>query len=276
MTEFLKICSQIGFPIAMEKTEWATEILTFLGVLLDGKNFVLSIPLEKKNRAEFLIKTMLSRNKVTVKELQTLCGFLHSLGKAIFPGHAFTRRMYAKYSKYVNYKSVSEDGNFNYNTKLKQHHHMRLDVEFKRDCEVWLEFLGNTELAKVVARPMVYLSEKLLANEIMFYSDASAAKNLGFGCIYNDSWIFGMWGENFMKNFNLSTECLELFGLCTGILTWQEELRNSCIIVFCDNQAVVSIVNNITSSCPNCSDLIKLKLLGLMENIESCLVHFLS
>ena len=42
-----------------------------------------------------------SITKATVKQLQQLCGFLNFLCRAIVPGHAFTRRMYAKYSNIV-------------------------------------------------------------------------------------------------------------------------------------------------------------------------------
>ena len=32
---FLEICEQIKFPVALEKTFWATTVITFLGMLLD-------------------------------------------------------------------------------------------------------------------------------------------------------------------------------------------------------------------------------------------------
>ena len=47
LNEFLRICGEINFPISLEKTEWASEVMVFLGILLNGKEFVLSIPLEK-------------------------------------------------------------------------------------------------------------------------------------------------------------------------------------------------------------------------------------
>ena len=33
------LCNMINFPVALEKTEWASEMIVFLGVLLDGINF---------------------------------------------------------------------------------------------------------------------------------------------------------------------------------------------------------------------------------------------
>ena len=48
---FLQICDQIGCPVSEEKTEWGTEYITFLGILLDGKHHQLAIPQEKQIKA---------------------------------------------------------------------------------------------------------------------------------------------------------------------------------------------------------------------------------
>ena len=70
-----------------------------------------------------------------------------------------------------------------------------------------------------------------------------------------------------MKQYHPSIEYLELFALCAGIFTWESELRDCRIIVLCDNQAVVAMVNAITSRCPNCMQLLRLLVLnGLMFN----------
>ena len=96
LKQFLKICEKIGIPIALDKTEWATEVIAFLGILLDGKNYVLSIPINKRDWAVRLLRLMLSKSQATIKALQALCGYLNFLGRAIYPGRVFTRWMYAK------------------------------------------------------------------------------------------------------------------------------------------------------------------------------------
>ena len=262
MKQFLLIYKKVGIPVALDKTEWASEVLVFLGILLDGRSMTLSIPLEKCDRALYLLNKLADKHKATVKELQTLCGYLNFLGKVIFAGRMFTRRMYAKYSSVVNANKFPGA----VKTKLKQYHHVRLDKEFRNDCRVWIEFL-NTDLAHVVNRPMLDLSKVISASEIQFYSDASAARKLGFGCIFNTKWIFGVWGSDFIDTYKPSIEYLELFGLLAGILTWSWELKNCRIVVFCDNQAVVAMVNSLTSSCPNCLQLLCILVLnGLVHN----------
>ena len=105
---------------------------------------------------------MIHKRKSTVKELQSLCGFLNFIGKAVFPGRTFTRQMYSKYSTVMylpggqveKFKGWEIDalGNRTQKFKLKPHHHVRLDTEFKSDCQIWLEFLTG-QLAQVVSRP---------------------------------------------------------------------------------------------------------------------------
>ena len=95
--KFLELCQEVGIPIAMDKTEWATTLIVFLGILLDRDTMTLAVPVEKQKQAVSMIKYLLNKKKATIHELQSLCRFLNFLNKAIFLGRAFTRCMYAKY-----------------------------------------------------------------------------------------------------------------------------------------------------------------------------------
>ena len=98
MREFILLCDELGIPIAEDKTEWATLRVIFLGILLDGISLTLGILLEKRTHALNLLYGMIHKKKAIVRDLQSLCGYLNFLNKAIFPGRVFTRRMYAKFS----------------------------------------------------------------------------------------------------------------------------------------------------------------------------------
>ena len=168
-------------------------------MLLDGKNYILAIPLEKKQLALQLLEIISNKKKTTVKELQNLCGYLNFLCKAIFPGRAFVRRMYAKYSDIISAGGMPQNA---YQFKLKQHHHVHIDHEFKLDCKVWIQFL-NGELERVVNRPMIgLLKDAETSEDISFYSDASAAEDKGFGAILKNRWICVDWSASFIWNKN--------------------------------------------------------------------------
>ena len=129
MQTFLDMCKQINCPVAEEKTELATTDIVFLGVLLNGILHCLSIPEDKRRKAVNRLQLMMSKKKAKIKEIQSLTGILNFFNRAIVPGRAFTRRMYAKLTT----KNTL-------GKKLQQHHHVYLDQEFKKDCEVWLMF----------------------------------------------------------------------------------------------------------------------------------------
>ena len=99
ISKFVKICENIGVPLAFDKTEWACIGLVFLGILLDGQHMFLAIPEDKRIKAINMLRRFIDKKKATVKELQQLCGYLNFLNRAIHPGRVFMRRMYAKYTK---------------------------------------------------------------------------------------------------------------------------------------------------------------------------------
>ena len=184
--------------------------------------------------------------------------------------------MYAKYSNTIDFSQSGWSQNkwrtqtkFESNKekyRLKPYHHVQLDCEFKLDCETWLKFLTDADMQKIVCRPMTDFDDKSFP-DIRFYSDVSKLATLGFGCILNDKWIFGQWPKDFIEQNDPSIEYLELFALVAGQYTWEKDLRNSRVTVFCDNVAVVHIVNKTSSSCGWCMKLVCMLVLnGLKFN----------
>ena len=208
--------------------------MVFLGILLNGKCHKLMVPEDKVNSALQLINRICSKKKATVKELQTLAGTLNFLHKAIVPDHAFTRRIYNKYHSKINEK------------KLNPYHHISLDLEFRNDCSIWRQFLINQDS---LCRPFIDLDEGRTDNTLSFFMDASKVKNLGFGCYFNKRWSFGQWEKNFIEQEDPSIAYLELYALCAGVFIWEQELANMRIVIFCDNESVIHMVNNSSSKC---------------------------
>ena len=240
---FIQLCEELRLPVAHEKTEYASTLVVFLGILLDGKRLLLSIPLEKQEKALKLLNDLTGKKKITVKQLQVLTGYLNFLTKAIVPGRTFTRRIYSKYS--------------GRNVQLKQHHHVAINSEFHFDCEIWRYFLLNYREA-AVCRPMIDVNKSVAALELDFYSDASAAVDKGMGAIFGPHWFFARWENNFIQTFQPSIEYLELLAVTAVLLTWDYLITNQRVIIYCNNQAVVVMINNMTSSCKNCMYLIRL------------------
>ena len=249
---FLELCDELGVPVADDKTEWSAARVVFLRILLDRDRFILSILEEKRIKALNLLELTISKRKATIKELEKLAGYLNFLNKAIVPGRTFTRCMYAKFS------SCKQ--------KLKPHHHVNLDAEFKADCRVWISFLKSpSELT--ICRPFVDFTTEVTAETLGFYSDATANQNLGYGCIFDSSWTFNQWEPGFIKQYEkqINIEFLELYALCMGIFTWIDRIANRRVVVLCNNQGVVSMINNTTSGCKFCMVLIRHLMLKCMQ-----------
>ena len=123
INSFLKLCDRLGIPISIEKTEWGSLVVTFLGILLDGRSFCLGLPQEKHQRAVDMLTRIQDKKKATVKELQSLCEFLNFIRRVIFPGRTFTRRMYSKFSGLMALPGLPHERSAG-KSKLKQHHHV--------------------------------------------------------------------------------------------------------------------------------------------------------
>ena len=111
---------------------------------------------------------------------------------------------------------------------------------------------------------------------IEFFSDASASRNLGFGCLYQNNWIQVMWEEGFIDECKPSIEFLELYALIAGILTWEKKLSNRRVAIFCDNMGVVHMVNGLTSSCQKCMLLLRILVLNNMIWNHKVMVRYIS
>ena len=128
MNIFLEVCQQIRMPIALEKTFWASDSLTFLRFLIDTIKCIISLLTEKITKARNMIQTITdkmvklkSKWKITILQLEKICGFLNFLSRAIIPGHTFTRCLYS---------------NLKGHDRLAPHHHIRVTDEMMLDLQM--------------------------------------------------------------------------------------------------------------------------------------------
>ena len=250
LNQFLDICQKINLPVALEKTFWGTQLMTFLGLLLDSRLQLVCVPVEKVDRALDMVAYFLNKKnkKATVKQIQKLCGFLNFLCKCIIPGRTFLRRTYALVS-----------------SKLKPHHHVRISAETRMDLETWKIFL---EHPTVFCRPFMEFG-RIFADDIDMYSDASRNFRLGCGALCNENWTYVQWDENFMRKCQPSIAYLELYGIAIAVLKWIKHFKNRRVYLFTDNKTARDIINSNSSKCKNCMVLMRLIILeSLVWNVR--------
>lgn len=237
-------------PVAEEKTCEADQRMIFLGMGIDTTKELICIPEEKRCKALSMLDNVISSRKVTVLELQQLSGLLNFIGRAVVPGRAFTRRIYAKFS----------------NTKLKQHHHVSVDKELRLDCRTWMSFL---KLEEAVLRPFMDFGTNLYADELQWFTDASKNTKLGFGCYFQGRYAYEKWNnseEGFIQKYNPSVNFLELYAIVCSVELWGHLVRNRRVIIFSDNESAVHMVNNSSSACKSCMKLIRIITLTCLNN----------
>ena len=49
-----------------------------------------------------------------------------------------------------------------------------------------------------------------------------------------------------------------MFAICAAILTWENRLTKTRIVIFSDNTGAIQMVNNLTSGCVQCMKLIRI------------------
>lgn len=216
---FLQFCHYVGIPIAPEKTVGACTTLTFAGIELDTILQEARLPLDKLDKGRALISHFLTRKKVTLKELQSLNGFLNFACSVVLPGRAFLRRL-------INLTMGI----------TKSHHLLRLTREVKLDLHVWFEFFNTFNGRSFLLDDIWYDSVKL-----NLYTDASG--KLGFGAIFGDKWCFGSWPDSW-KGRNIAF--LEFYPIVLSLYLWAPKMKNQCILFFTDNEALVFCINKQT------------------------------
>ena len=110
----------------------------------------------------------------------------------------------------------------------------------------------------IFCRPFMDFDTIINAQQVQMYSDASRNFSLGFGGICQNSWMFMPWDPAFMNKAEPSIAYLELFAVLATVLNWAERFRNKCIVLFCDNEGVVEMINSSTSNCRQCMVLIRI------------------
>ena len=168
--QFLQVCNEIGMPVALDKTFWGDTQLVFLGFRIDTVNRLVAVPYDKLIKARNLIDHVLdkfqgphSKWKVTIFQLEKICGFLNFLGRAVVPGGIFTRRLYSLLARC---------------NRLKQHHHIKLKEETFLDLTMWKNFLQHPS---AFFRPFSDFDSSIDPEQIGFFMDSSRNFGLGFG-----------------------------------------------------------------------------------------------
>jgi hypothetical protein len=156
------------------------QIIEFLGITLDTQKFEASLPPEKIEKCRSYLHIYLTRDRCTLKDMQSLVGTLNFACTVVQPGRAFLRRM------------------INLSCKVAEHQEfISISEEAKLEMKIWLSFLENFN------GTFMFLHDRFLPNTTLdLYTDA--AKSKGFGGVYGSKWLYGSFPDDW-KVMNIMT-----------------------------------------------------------------------
>ena len=220
LDRFVTMCAEIGIPIAPEKTFPPSQVLTFLGYELDSQHMEIRLPLDKLTKCRHLIETCLKKQKIQLRDLQSIIGTLNFACGAVVPGRPFLRRL-INLTVGVN----------------KPFHYIRITAQVRDDLNTWLSFLSSHN-----GKSLLLPERWLLSPNISLFTDASGT--LGYGAVLGPRWFYGRWNETWKGQ---SITLLEFYPIALAVQIWAEEFANKCICFHTDNEALVEILNTQTS-----------------------------
>ena len=211
----IKCCDELGLPLATEKVEGPTKVLTFLGIEIDTGHMVLRLPRDKLVRLQQLIASWISRKAATKRDLLSLIGELSHATKVVLPGRAFLRQLIDLAA-----------------SRSSLDHWVRLDTSFRSDLIWWHLFISDWNGTSLL------LSHVLRPPEVTITSDASGSWGCGAFC--EDQWFQRKWTPNWA---GINIACKEFVPIVVGLELWGLQCRGKHIRVQSDNMAVVSVIN---------------------------------
>jgi hypothetical protein len=219
LNKFLNLCSEIGVPIKKEKTENARTVIIFMGLELDSNLMEARLPQDKLLKLRNQLASVAKHRKVTLKVLQSLLGLLNFCCQVVVPGRCFLRRL-TDLTKKVS----------------KSFHRITLNKESRKDIKAWQIFADHFN-----GKHLLLQKRWLTSDALHLHTDASGS--IGYGAILQSHWFYGTWSEIWLS-FDITFK--ELLPIVLALEIWGSKMRNQCIVLHTDNEAVVHIINRQT------------------------------
>jgi len=221
LQSLLALFERLRVPVAPEKVEGPTTKLTFLGIEIDSELMILRLPHQKLRDLRILVTEWLEKMSddkpsCSVKDLQSLVGSLSHACKVVRPGRTFLRRMF----QLLKGCKKNQPG-------------VRLNLSFLSDLMWWHLFLEDWNGISMLENPEDGVPD------VELHSDASGS--FGCGAWTGNLWLQLQWPDS-VSHWSIAAK--ELAPIVIAALLWGDQWNNKLILVHCDNQAVVDVINS--------------------------------
>ena len=202
---------KLGFSLNEKKIVKPQTKVSCLGVEVDTVNFTVAVPPDKMKKIKETCYGWVGRKKCRKNELQSLLGALLYISKCVKHARSFLNRML----------SVLRD---NYNSSV-----ILLPDIFHQDLNWFIKFLPSFN-------GKAFFDHTPVAGEIQL--DACLQ---GLGACFTNQ-VYTIEIPLGYKDFNISH--LEMLNILVALRVWGPAWQGKKLLVHCDNQAVVAILNS--------------------------------
>jgi len=244
VSTFEEVCTEMGVPVAVEKSVGPTTVLTFLGLELDTVQMTVRVPAKKVEELLKLLQNCLVKKRLTLKELQSLTGKLSFCSQAVRASRAFLRRFYDAMCGLK-----------------KSYYKIRVNGEMREDILMWIQFIEDFN-------GVVHIPNKVwLDNSVIhLYTDSAGGATLGCGCYFGGNWAYCPWPVQWQGQPILSDiTFLEMVPVLLAIWLWGVFLRDRKIKFHIDNLGLVEVINKQSSKSKRLMFLVRTFVLLVMK-----------
>ena len=212
---------ELGFTLSSHKAVPPCQDLVFLGIRFDTVRLTLSLPRDKLSDLHIMIKSFLQKKTVSKRELQRLIGKLNWACRVVYGGRTFLRRA-------IDFM----------NTLNRPRSKSLMSKSLLLDLRWWDSFLStfNGQCSFFDSRPITDLQ-----------TDACP---VGAGAYWHGDWSYWNFFTDLPHLSQLHINFKECLCIVLAALRWGSQWQNRHIIVYCDNQAAVAMINKGSTGNP--------------------------
>ena len=221
------LLQELGLDESTSKAHPPSTSMPYLGVLFDTEKMTLSVPGDKLEEVRHELNVWLKRKRVNKRTLQKLLGKLFWIARCIKYSRGFMGRLLAQLRTLhsePDYKTVP------------------ISEGCKQDIQWWARYVrrfNGTEMLYPEEPLNLELYQILQTNSVVYCGDAQPS---GGGAYCGQEY----WAQTFpvwLQDESIPIHVKEFHVLIASTALWGDKWRGKLVYLFCDNQAVVHVLD---------------------------------
>lgn len=215
----VSLLRSLGFSISWSKMDGPSQVVTFLGVLINSRNSTLSLDKDKVSKLHQQLLKFKSKVRASKRQFQSLAGLLNWACQCVRGGRYFLRRV------------------LDLINSLKQgSHKSKLSKGFLADVEWWIQALSRFN-------GVAYYRS---CGQQVVHTDAC---NKGAGSFCHGDWIYTNWKRDLPEAELIHINYKEVMAVVIATKRWCRQWTNCDIVVCTDSVVTKAIINK--GTCKN-------------------------